>query len=121
MTGFRFPDSDSTRRRQQARFASRVEIQFLSVVFIFIFFFLLHIWVLFHHISHISFLLLFESSVLFVFRIDSLAARETIIPVSFLLVPWSLLLLEPYMHIWIALLRLVLSGAGFSPARTSRR
>ena len=80
-----------------------------------------HTWVLFHHFLHISFLFLFESSVSFVFRIDSLATRETIIAVSFLLVFWFLLLLESYIHIWIALLRLVLFGVGFSSARTTRR
>jgi hypothetical protein len=53
---------------------------------------------------HISFMFLFESSVLFVFWIDSLATRETIIAVLFLLVFWLLLLLESYIHIWIALL-----------------
>ena len=63
-----------------------------------------HIWVLFHNFLHISFLFLFESSVSFVFRIDLLATRETIIAVLFLLVFWFLLLLESYIQIWIALL-----------------
>jgi hypothetical protein len=42
--------------------------------------------------SHISFLFLFESSVSFVFRIDSFATRESIITVLFFLVFWFLLL-----------------------------
>jgi hypothetical protein len=39
----------------------------------------------------------------------------------FLLLFWFLLLLESYIHIWIALLRLVLFGVGFSSTRTARR
>jgi hypothetical protein len=39
--------------------------------------------VLFHHFAYFLFLFLFESSVLFIFRIDSLATRETIIAVLF--------------------------------------
>jgi hypothetical protein len=46
---------------------------------------------------------LFESSISFIFRIDSLATRETIIAVSFCLSEF-LLLLESYInYIWIAL------------------
>jgi len=69
---------------------------------------------------HISFLFL---SVSFVFRIDSVATRETIITVSFLLVFWffNCFLSHIYIYIWIVLLRLVLFGVGFSSARTVRR
>jgi hypothetical protein len=48
---------------------------------------------------HISFPFLFKSSVSFVFRIDSLVTRETIIAVLFLLVFWFLLLLD-YLYIF---------------------
>jgi hypothetical protein len=78
------------------------QIRFLSVVFISCS--IQHIWVLFHHFLHISFIFLFESSVSFVFRIDSLATRKTIIAVLFLLVFWFLLLLGSYIQIWIVLL-----------------
>jgi hypothetical protein len=64
---------------------------------------------------------LFKSLVSFIFQIDSLAIRKTTIAVLFLLVFWFLLLLESYINIWIALLRLVLFGVGFSFARTTRR
>jgi hypothetical protein len=50
------------------------------------------------------FLFLFKSSVSFIFQIDSLGTRETIIAVSFLLVFWFLLLPESYVYIWIVLL-----------------
>jgi sensor histidine kinase YesM len=50
---------------------------------------------------HILFLFLFKSSVSFIFQIDSLGTRETIIAVSFLLVFWFLLLPESYVYIWI--------------------
>jgi hypothetical protein len=53
---------------------------------------------------HILFLFLFKSSVSFIFQIDSLGTRETIIAVSFLLVFWFLLLPESYVYIWIVLL-----------------
>ena len=52
-------------------------------------------------ILHILFLLLFESSVSFIFWIGSLATCETIIAVLFLLVFWFLLLLESYIYIYI--------------------
>ena len=53
-------------------------------------------------IFHFSFLLLFESSVSFIFQIDSLATRETIITNLCFLVFLFLLLLESYIYIWIA-------------------
>ena len=94
------------------------QIRFLSVVFISCS--IQHIWVLFHHFLHISFIFLFESSVSFVFRIDSLATRKTIIAVLFLLVFWFLLLLESYIYLDCAA-KLVLFGVGLSSARTARR
>ena len=65
---------------------------------------------------------LFESSVSFIFRIDSLATRETIISVLFLLVFWFLLLLQLYIYIYLDYAaKLVVFGVGFSSARTARR
>jgi hypothetical protein len=64
---------------------SPFEIHFLSFVFISCSIFPTYLGVV-SSFLHISFLFLFESSVLFVFWIDSLATRETIIAVSFLLV-----------------------------------
>jgi hypothetical protein len=49
------------------------------------------------------FLFLFESSVSFIFRIDSLATRETIIAVSFCLFSRFYCFLHIYIYIWIAL------------------
>jgi hypothetical protein len=64
--------------------------------------------VLFHCFAYFISIFI-ESSVSFIFRIDSFATREAIIAVLFLLVFWFLLLLESYIythtHIWIALLR----------------
>ena len=62
---------------------------------------------------------LFVSSVSFIFRIDSLATRETIIAVLFCFVFLFLLLLESYIHLDCAA-KLVLFGVGFSSARTTR-
>jgi hypothetical protein len=80
-----------------------------------------HIWVLFHDFSYFLFLFLFESSVSFIFRIDSLATRETIIAVSFYLFSSFYYFLS---HIYIYLdcvAKLVLFGVGFSFARTAKR
>jgi hypothetical protein len=63
------------------------------------------------------FLFLFESSVSFIFRTDSLATRETIIAVSFCLFSSFYCLLS---HIYIYLdcaTKLVLFGVGFSCTR----
>jgi hypothetical protein len=59
---------------------------------------------------------LFESLGSFIFHIDSLATRETIITVLFLSVFWFLLLLESYIHLDCTV-KLVLFGVGFSTAR----
>jgi hypothetical protein len=62
--------------------------------------------VLFHDFSYFLFLFLFESSVSFIFRIDSLATRETIIAVSFYLFSsfyYFLSHIYIYIYIWIAL------------------
>ena len=77
---------------------STFEIRFLSFVFFLaVYFTYLGVVSLFFHIS---FLFLFESSVLFVFRIDSFATRETIIAVLFcFFFFWFLLLLKSYIHI----------------------
>jgi len=61
---------------------------------------------------------LFDSSVSFLFRIDSLATRETIIIVLFLLVFWFLLLRVIYKYLDCDVM-LVLFGVGFSSARTA--
>jgi hypothetical protein len=53
---------------------------------------------------HISFFFLFESSVSFIFRIDSLTTRETIIAVLFCLFSSFFIVFESYIHIWITLL-----------------
>jgi hypothetical protein len=65
-----------------------------------------HIWVLFHHLAYFLFLFLFESSISFIFRIDSLATRETIIAVLFCLFSGFYYFLSHiyiYIYIWIAL------------------
>jgi len=66
---------------------STFEIRFLSVVFISCSLFSSYPTYLgvFHHFAYFLFLFLFESSVSFIFRIDSLATRETIIAVLFCL------------------------------------
>jgi hypothetical protein len=92
-------DSDLTRRKWVC-FVSTFEIRFLSFVFFLaVYFTYLGVVSLFFYIL---FLFLFESSVLFVFRIDSFATRETIIAVLFcFFFFWFLLLLKSYIHIWI--------------------
>jgi len=81
--------------------------------------------VLFHDFSYFLFLFLFESSVSFIFRIDSLATRETIIAVSFYLFSsFYYFLSHIYIYIYIYLdcvAKLVLFGVGFSFARTAKR
>jgi len=69
------------------------------------------------------FLFLFESSVSFIFRIDSLATRETIIAVSFCLFSGFYgFLSHIYIYIYLdCAAKLVLFGVGFSFARTARR
>jgi hypothetical protein len=63
-----------------------------------------HIWVLFHHFAYFLFMFLFESSVSFIFRIDLLATRETIIAVLFcLFFGFYCFLSHIYICIWIAL------------------
>jgi hypothetical protein len=59
--------------------------------------------VLFHDFAYFLFMFLFESSVSFIFRIDSLATRETIIVVSFCLFSGFYCFLS-HIYIWIALL-----------------
>ena len=61
---------------------------------------------------------LFDSSVSFLFRIDSHATRETIIVVLFLLVFWFLLLRVIYKYLNCDV-KLVLFGVGFSSSRTA--
>ena len=79
---------------------------------------------LFHHFAYFC-LFLFESSVSFIFRIDSLATRETIIAVLFCLFSgFYRFLSHIYIYIYIYLdcaAKLVLFGVGFSFARTARR
>jgi len=77
---------------------STFEIRFLSIVFVSCSIFPTFFGV-FSSLLHISFPFLFKSSVSFVFRIDSLTTRETIIAVLFLLVFWFLLLLD-YLYIF---------------------
>jgi hypothetical protein len=70
---------------------------------------------------HISFLFLFESLVSFIFWINSLATRETIIVVLFCLFFGFYCFLS---HIYTFLDcadKLVLFGVGFNSARTGRR
>jgi hypothetical protein len=55
-----------------------------------------------HDFSYFLFLFLFESSVSFIFRIDSLVTRETIIAVSFCLFS-SFYCFLSHIYIWIAL------------------
>jgi len=77
--------------------------------------------VLFHDFAYFLFLFLFESSVSFIIRIDSLATRETIIAVSFWLFSSFYCF---FIHIYIYLdcaAKLVLFGVGLSSARTARR
>jgi hypothetical protein len=63
------------------------------------------------------FLLLFESSISFIFRIDSLATRETIITVLFCLFSGFYYFLS---HLYLdCAAKLVLFGVGFSFARTA--
>jgi hypothetical protein len=67
------------------------------------------------------FLFLFESSVSFIFRIDSLATRETIIAVLFcLFFGFYCFLSHIYLYLDCAA-KLVLFGVGYSCARTTRR
>ena len=76
---------------------------------------------LFHDFSYFLFLFLFESSVSFIFRIDSLVTRETIIAVLFCLFSSFYCFLS---HIYIYLdcaAKLVLFGVGFSFVRIARR
>ena len=65
------------------------------------------------------FLFLFESSVSFIFQIDSLSTRETIIAVLFCLFS-SFYCFLSYIYIYIYA-KLVLFGVGFSFAKTARR
>jgi len=58
--------------------------------------------VLFHDFAYFLFLFLFESSVSFIFQIDSLVTRETIIAVSFCLFS-SFYCFLSHIYIWIAL------------------
>jgi hypothetical protein len=58
--------------------------------------------VLFHDFAYFLFMFLFESSVSFLFRIDSLATRETIIAVLLCLFS-SFYCLLSHIYIWIAL------------------
>ena len=81
---------------------STFEMPFLSIVFVSYSIFQIYLGVV-SSFLHVLFLFLFESLVSFIFRIDSLATRETIIAVLFLLVFWFLLPLESYIYIWIAL------------------
>jgi len=75
--------------------------------------------VLFHHFAYFCFCFLFESSVSFIFRIDSLATRETIIAVLFCLFSGFYCFLS---HIYLdCAAKLVVFGVGFSFARTTRR
>ena len=65
---------------------------------------------------NISFMFLFESSVSFVFRIDLLATRKTIIAVVFRLFSGSYCFLSVYTYLNCAA-KLVLFGDGLSSAR----
>jgi len=58
--------------------------------------------VLFHDFAYFLFMFLFESSVSFIFRIDSLSTRETIIAVLFCLFS-SFYCFLSHIYIWIAL------------------
>jgi len=79
-------DSDITHRKR-VYFALTFEIHFIYVFFIYysIFSTYPNIFGYCFIISHISFMFLFESSILFIFRIDSFATRETIFAVLFCL------------------------------------
>jgi hypothetical protein len=78
---------------------STFEMPFLSIVFVSYSIFQIYLGVV-SSFLHVLFLFLFESLVSFIFRIDSLATRETIIAVLFLLVFWFLLPLESYIYIF---------------------
>jgi len=58
--------------------------------------------VLFHDFAYFLFMFLFESSVSFIFRIDSLSTRETIIAVLFCLFS-SFYCFLSHIYIWIVL------------------
>jgi hypothetical protein len=58
--------------------------------------------VLIHHFAYFLFLFLFESLVSYIFRIDSLATRETIIAVLFCLFS-SFYCFLSHIYMWIAL------------------
>ena len=60
-----------------------------------------HIWVLFHDFAYFLFMFLFEFLVSFIFWIDSLATRETIIVVSFCLFSCFIASLVIYIYIYI--------------------
>jgi len=73
--------------------------------------------VLFHCFSYFVSIFLFEFSVSFIFRIDSLATRETIITVLFCLFSGFYCFLS---HIYLdCAAKLVLFGVGFSFVRTA--
>jgi len=98
------PDSDLTRLKRIC-FASTFEIRFLSVVFVSCSLFSscpTYLGVV-SSFCIFLFLFLFESSVSFIFQIDSLATRETIIAVLFCLFSRFYCFLHIYIYIWIAL------------------
>ena len=78
---------------------------------------------LFHDFSYFLFLFLFESSVSFIFWIDSLATRETLVAILFCLFSiFYCFLSHIYIYIYLdCAAKLVLFGVGFSFARTARR
>ena len=113
-------------RNKRVCFASTFEIHFLSIVFISCSIFSIYPT----HVSVVSSFCIFhfcfyESSVSFIFRIDSLATRETIIAVLFCLFSgFYCFLSHIYIYIYIYLdctAKLVLFDVGFICARTVRR